>query len=79
MDRDPSTAGRAPLVPAVVDELEPTLVRTPPAGSRDEEFLEFVRASGRYLLRTALLLCGDPAPGGGTGPGHLRAPVPILA
>jgi RNA polymerase sigma-70 factor (sigma-E family) len=27
---------------------------------RDHEFLEFVRVSGRYLLRTALLLCGDP-------------------
>ncbi|HEY3258700.1 MAG TPA: SigE family RNA polymerase sigma factor [Pseudonocardiaceae bacterium] len=30
-------------------------------GTRDQEFLEFVRASGRYPLRTAvLLLCGDP-------------------
>ncbi|GIH03031.1 DNA-directed RNA polymerase sigma-70 factor [Rhizocola hellebori] len=31
------------------------------AGRRDQEFLEFVAVSGRYLLRTAVLLCGDPA------------------
>ncbi|MEV0716822.1 SigE family RNA polymerase sigma factor [Asanoa sp. NPDC050611] len=31
------------------------------AGARDQEFVEFVGASGRYLLRTALLLCGDRA------------------
>ncbi|MBX6751879.1 MAG: SigE family RNA polymerase sigma factor [Micromonosporaceae bacterium] len=60
MDSDRSAVGRAPLVPTVVDELQPTSVHTRSAGSRDQEFLEFVRASGRYLLRTALLLCGDP-------------------
>ncbi|SDZ60054.1 RNA polymerase sigma-70 factor, sigma-E family [Asanoa ishikariensis] len=28
--------------------------------ARDHEFVDFVAASGRYLLRTAVLLCGDP-------------------
>ncbi|WP_241998323.1 MULTISPECIES: SigE family RNA polymerase sigma factor [Kribbella] len=35
-------------------------VRVGTAGTRDQEFAEFVVASGRYLLRTAVLLCGDP-------------------
>jgi RNA polymerase sigma-70 factor (sigma-E family) len=34
-------------------------LRVGAARTRDEEFLEFVALSGRYLLRTAVLLCGD--------------------
>ena len=44
----------------VVDELGDAPVRVIPGSTRDQEFLEFVSASGRYLLRTAVLLCGDP-------------------
>ncbi|GAB3837224.1 SigE family RNA polymerase sigma factor [Dactylosporangium cerinum] len=48
------------MVPTVVDELEAARLRVGAVGTRDQEFLEFVRASGRYLLHTAVLLCGDP-------------------
>lgn len=48
------------MVPTVVDEPEAARLRVGAVGTRDQEFLEFVRASGRYLLRTAVLLCGDP-------------------
>lgn len=61
MYREPSDVGPAPVAPTVVDEIGDAPVRARPVGPRDEEFLEFVRASGRYLLRTAVLLCGDPA------------------
>jgi RNA polymerase sigma-70 factor (sigma-E family) len=44
----------------VVAEPEPVRFRGGPVSTRDQEFLEFVSASGRYLLRTAVLLCGDP-------------------
>ncbi|WP_232071135.1 SigE family RNA polymerase sigma factor [Phytohabitans flavus] len=44
----------------MVDELGDAPVRVRPGSTRDQGFLEFVRASGRYLLRTAVLLCGDP-------------------
>jgi RNA polymerase sigma-70 factor (sigma-E family) len=51
MDSEPSATA--------VDEPEPARVGAA-ASERDREFLEFVAASGRYLLRTAVLLCGDP-------------------
>jgi RNA polymerase sigma-70 factor (sigma-E family) len=60
MDREPSAVGPASVVPTVVDDLEPARPRAGAVGPRDQEFLEFVRASGRYRLRTAVLLCGDP-------------------
>jgi RNA polymerase sigma-70 factor (sigma-E family) len=60
MDGEPSAVGPASGVPTVVDELEAARLRVGAVGTRDQEFLEFVRASGRYLLRTAVLLCGDP-------------------
>lgn len=60
MHSEPSAVGPVPAGPSVVDELGGSPVRGSPAGTRDQEFLEFVRASGRYLLRTAVLLCGDP-------------------
>ena len=60
MDSEPSAFGPAPAVPMVVDEPEPARPRGRPVGPRDQEFLAFVGASGRYLLRTAVLLCGDP-------------------
>lgn len=60
MDGEPSAVGPASVVPTVVDELEAARLRVGAVGTRDQEFLEFVRASGRYLLRTAVLLCGDP-------------------
>jgi RNA polymerase sigma-70 factor (sigma-E family) len=60
MYSEPSAVGPAPVAPTVVDELGDSPVRGRPVGTRDQEFLEFVRASGRYLLRTAVLLCGDP-------------------
>jgi len=60
MYSEPSAVGPASVVPTVVDELGDTLIGGRPAGTRDQEFLDFVRASGRYLLRTAVLLCGDP-------------------
>lgn len=56
MDSEPSAVGPAPTV---FDEPD-TARRHGGAGGRDQEFLEFVAASGRYLLRTAVLLCGDP-------------------
>ncbi|WP_155387482.1 SigE family RNA polymerase sigma factor [Catellatospora paridis] len=58
MDSEPSAVG--PVVPATVDESAGARPRPGEAGTRDQEFLEFVVASGRYLLRTAVLLCGDP-------------------
>jgi len=60
VDGEPSAAGPAAVVPTVIDEAGAAPVPVGPAGPRDQEFLEFVRASGRYLLHTALLLCGDP-------------------
>src|SRR5215510_202062 len=60
MYSEPSAVGPASVAPTVVDELGGAPIRGRPAGTRDQEFLEFVRASGRYLLRTAVLLCGDP-------------------
>lgn len=60
MYSDPFAVGPGPLGPTVVDEPEHGRFRAGPAGPRDQEFVEFVRASGRYLLRTAVLLCGDP-------------------
>ena len=60
MYSEASAVGPAPVVPTVVDEPESARFRGRPAGTRDEEFLDFVGASGRYLLRTAVLLCGDP-------------------
>jgi RNA polymerase sigma-70 factor (sigma-E family) len=60
IDSEPSAAGPASLAPAVVDERKPGRTGAGTAGTRDQEFLEFVAASGRYLLRTAVLLCGDP-------------------
>ncbi|GAA4472319.1 SigE family RNA polymerase sigma factor [Phytohabitans houttuyneae] len=57
MHSEPPAAGPAP---AVVDELDLARGRDGAPGERDKEFLQFVRVSGRYLLRTALLLCGDP-------------------
>ncbi|MEV6813475.1 SigE family RNA polymerase sigma factor [Micromonospora sp. NPDC051296] len=60
MDSEPSTVGPASVVPAVVDEPDAARLRVGATGTRDQEFLEFVAASGRYLLRTAVLLCGDP-------------------
>src|SRR5258706_12897991 len=60
MYSEPSAVGPEPLVPTVGDELEAAHFRVEAAGTRDQEFLDFVRASGRYLLRTAVLLCGDP-------------------
>jgi RNA polymerase sigma-70 factor (sigma-E family) len=60
MYSEPTAVGPAPVAPTVVDELGDAPVRGRPVGTRDQEFLEFVRASGRYLLRTAVLLCGDP-------------------
>jgi len=59
-DSEPSAVGPASVVPTVVDEPEVARPRVGGVGRRDQEFLEFVRASGRYLLRTAVLLCGDP-------------------
>ncbi|WP_341273652.1 SigE family RNA polymerase sigma factor [Micromonospora kangleipakensis] len=60
MYSEPSAAGSVPVAPTVVDELGGAPVRVRPGGTRDQEFVEFVVASGRYLLRTAVLLCGDP-------------------
>lgn len=60
MDSEPSAVGPEPVAPTMVDELGDAPVGGRPVGTRDQEFLEFVRASGRYLLRTAVLLCGDP-------------------
>ncbi len=60
MYSEPSAVGPAPLVPTVVDEPDAARFSVGAVGTRDLEFLEFVRASGRYLLRTAVLLCGDP-------------------
>ena len=57
---EPSAVGSVPVAPTVVDELGDAPVRVTPGSTRDQEFLEFVSASGRYLLRTAVLLCGDP-------------------
>ena len=51
MDSEPST---------MVYEPEVSRFRVGAASTRDREFLDFVAASGRYLLRTAVLLCGDP-------------------
>jgi hypothetical protein len=62
MDSEPSAVGPASVVPTVVDQAEAARLRVGAMGPRDQEFLEFVRASGRYLLRTAVLLCGDPVP-----------------
>jgi hypothetical protein len=45
--------------PAVAGEPEAAHLGAGAARPRDEEFLEFVAVSGRYLLRTAVLLCGD--------------------
>jgi hypothetical protein len=59
VDSEPPAVGPASVVHAVVDEPEPTRLRVGAGGTRDQEFLEFVRASGRYLLHTAVLLCGD--------------------
>ncbi|MEU8076720.1 SigE family RNA polymerase sigma factor [Catellatospora citrea] len=58
MDSEPSAVG--PVVPVTADEPTGTRPRPGEAGTRDQEFLEFVVASGRYLSRTAVLLCGDP-------------------
>src|SRR5688500_8068735 len=55
MDSDPATVSPTFVVPTVVDEPEAAGLHV--AGTRDQEFLEFVRASGRYLLHTAVLLC----------------------
>jgi len=60
MNSEPSAAAAASAVPTVVDAPRAARLRVRTAGTRDEEFLEFVAASGRYLLRTAVLLCGDP-------------------
>lgn len=54
---EPPAVGPAHLAPTVDDRPE---AASGGADMRDHEFLEFVRTSGRYLLRTALLLCGDP-------------------
>jgi RNA polymerase sigma-70 factor (sigma-E family) len=59
MDSEPLAVGPASVVPTVVDEPVAARHRLGVVGPRDQEFLEFVRASGRYLLRTAVLLCGD--------------------
>jgi RNA polymerase sigma-70 factor (sigma-E family) len=58
--REQSAVGPVPVVPTTVDELEADGFRVRSLDTRDQEFLDFVRASGRYLLRTAVLLCGDP-------------------
>ncbi|TCN40089.1 RNA polymerase sigma-70 factor (sigma-E family) [Kribbella orskensis] len=60
MHSEPSAVGPASVVPTVVDVPGDAPVRVGTAGTRDQEFAEFVVASGRYLLRTAVLLCGDP-------------------
>ncbi|MEV4515521.1 SigE family RNA polymerase sigma factor [Dactylosporangium sp. NPDC049525] len=60
MDSEPSAVGPASVVPTVVDGPAAAGRRVGAAGTRDHEFVEFVRASGRYLLHTAVLLCGDP-------------------
>jgi RNA polymerase sigma-70 factor (sigma-E family) len=55
------SAGPPPVVPVVVGDpggAAPFPVRV--VSPRDQEFLTFVEASGPYLLRTAVLLCGDP-------------------
>ncbi|MET7396531.1 SigE family RNA polymerase sigma factor [Dactylosporangium sp. NPDC005572] len=59
MDSDPSAVGPASVVPTVVDGAAATGRPVAAVGGRDQEFLEFVRVSGRYLLHTAVLLCGD--------------------
>ncbi|MEU8002515.1 hypothetical protein AB0B66_15270 [Catellatospora sp. NPDC049111] len=53
---EPSAADPAGVAP------EPTDARrhAAQASTRDQEFLELVGACGRYLLRTAVPLCGDP-------------------
>ncbi|GIG01104.1 SigE family RNA polymerase sigma factor [Catellatospora citrea] len=58
MDSEPPAVG--PVAPATADEPPGIRPRPGEAGTRDQEFLEFVVASGRYLSRTAVLLCGDP-------------------
>jgi RNA polymerase sigma-70 factor (sigma-E family) len=60
MHSEPSTVGPAAVVPMVVDGPEAARLHVGAVGTREQEFVEFVRASGRYLLRTAVLLCGDP-------------------
>ncbi len=55
-----SAVGPVPVASTVVGGLRDAPIRGRPVGPRDQEFLDFVRASGRYLLRTAVLLCGDP-------------------
>jgi RNA polymerase sigma-70 factor (sigma-E family) len=59
MDREPLAVRPASVVPTVVDEPVAARLRATAVGTRDQEFLAFVRASGRYLLHTAVLLCGD--------------------
>jgi RNA polymerase sigma-70 factor (sigma-E family) len=60
MYAEPSARGPASTVPTVVDDPEAAHLRVAAISRRDQEFLAFVEASGRYLLRTAVLLCGDP-------------------
>jgi RNA polymerase sigma-70 factor (sigma-E family) len=57
---EPSAGGSGSALPAVVDDLEASSPRGAVVSTREQEFLAFVAASGRYLLRTAVLLCGDP-------------------
>ena len=44
----------------MVDEPDDARFHVEAVSTHDKEFLDFVGASGRYLLRTAVLLCGDP-------------------
>jgi RNA polymerase sigma-70 factor (sigma-E family) len=60
MDSERSAMGPASAVPTVGDDAVGARLRAGAAATRDQEFLEFVHASGRYLLHTAVLLCGDP-------------------